>query len=104
MLLMLVAEITMNGEDAGLMDRRCVVAYEGVESEYGNQESYFQSRCRSGMNSGSRRDRREKVCSERLRSKNMENWKKWIYEAHLFVGDEGEDCGDYNDSHGKLIS
>lgn len=33
MLLMLVAEIVVHGDDAGLVDRSSVVAYEHVESE-----------------------------------------------------------------------
>ena len=102
MLLVLVAEIVVNGDDAGLMDGSSVVAYAGVESEDKPQKSHFQSRCRGGMNSGGRRDRRKKICSERLCSKNMQDGKKWIYEAHLLMGDEGEDGGDYEDSYSKL--
>ena len=103
MLLMLVAEIVVDGDDTGLMDGSAVVTYEGTESEAKQQKSGFQSRSCGYMNSGGRRDRRKKMCRERLCSKNMEDWKKWIYEAHLFMGDERENCRDYNDSDGKYI-
>lgn len=103
MLLMLVAEIVVHGDHTGLMDGSAVVPYKGAESEDEQQKSGFQSRSRGCMNSGGRRDRRKKICRERLCSKNMEDWKKWIYEAHLFMGDERENCRDYNDSDGKYI-
>ncbi len=104
MLLMLVAEIVVHGDDASLMDGSAVVTYEGTESEAKQQKSGFQSRSCGCMNSGGRRDRRKEICREGLCSKNMEDWKKWIYEAHLFMGDEGEYCRDNDDSDGDFIS